>query len=300
MTGQGGTLWGVHVQFVDASVDPPVGMSSSRECWSCAAHCPVQFGTAAVQQSVHPNAQPASAPALSLRTAAAAAAGSTQFRGHGFSAACSSCRALLVAAAGIGVGHINGLPMACTGNTAGRAHRSERLAFDWLDTVDAVARRLGGVPSGWGHPFHSGGAGAMTLAEVMVSALILSISAQTSLQGWGRSSAAVTAADALQVQSRELEVFRLASLRLLQDADPAVLLSQDDASCRFEPQALRQLLELNLPPSMAERVQLQQASDAEGLWLNLSAPPATRTPNNPLQRRTLLTPAGLGLCALTP
>ena len=140
----------------------------------------------------------------------------------------------------------------------------------------------------------------MTLAEVMVSALILSISAQTSLQGWGRSSAAVTAADALQAQSRNLEVYRLASLRLLQAADPSVLLSQDDASCRFEPQALRQLLELNLPPSMAERVQLQQASDAEGLWLNLSAPPATRTPNNPLQRRTLLTPAGFGLCARTP
>lgn len=140
----------------------------------------------------------------------------------------------------------------------------------------------------------------MTLAEVMVSALILSISAQTSLQGWGRSSAAVTAADALQVQSRELEVFRLASLRLLQDADPAVLLSQDDASCRFEPQALHQLLELNLPTSVAVRVQLQPASDAEGLWLNLSATPATSTPNNPLQRRTLLTPAGLGLCALTP
>ena len=92
----------------------------------------------------------------------------------------------------------------------------------------------------------------------------------------------------------------MASLRLLQAADPSVLLSQDDASCRFEPQALRQLLELNLPPSMAERFQLQQASDAEGLWLNLSAPPATRTPNNPLQRRTLLTPAGLGLCALSP
>ena len=140
----------------------------------------------------------------------------------------------------------------------------------------------------------------MTLAEVMVSALILSISAQTSLQGWGRSSAAVTAADALQVQSRELEVYRLASLRLLQDADPAVLLSQDDASCRFEPQALHQLLELNLPSSVAVRVQLEPASDAEGLWLNLSATPATRTPNNPLQRRTLLTPAGLGLCALTP
>ena len=140
----------------------------------------------------------------------------------------------------------------------------------------------------------------MTLAEVMVSALILSISAQTSLQGWGRSSAAVTAADALQVQSRELEVFRLASLRLLQAADPAVLLSQDDASCRFEPQALHQLLELNLPSSVAVRVQLEPASDAEGLWLNLSAPPATRTPNNPLQRRTLLTPAGLGLCALSP
>ena len=96
------------------------------------------------------------------------------------------------------MGDFKGLPMACTGSAAGRAYRSGRLAFDWLDTVDAVARRLGGVPSGWGHPFHSGGAGAMTLAEVMVSALILSISTQTSLQGWGRSSAAVTAADALQ------------------------------------------------------------------------------------------------------
>ena len=92
----------------------------------------------------------------------------------------------------------------------------------------------------------------------------------------------------------------MASLRLLQAADPSVLLSQDDASCRFEPQALHQLLELNLPSSVAVRVQLEPASDAEGLWLNLSATPATSTPNNPLQRRTLLTPAGLGLCALTP
>ena len=46
----------------------------------------------------------------------------------------------------------------------------------------------------------------MTLAEVMVSALILGISAQTSLQGWGRSSSAVQAVATLQDASQALEL----------------------------------------------------------------------------------------------
>ena len=68
----------------------------------------------------------------------------------------------------------------------------------------------------------------MTLAEVMVSALILGISAQTSLQGWGRSSSAVQAVATLQDASQALELYRLASLRLLRDADPQELLGPAD------------------------------------------------------------------------
>ena len=113
----------------------------------------------------------------------------------------------------------------------------------------------------------------MTLAEVMVSALILGISAQTSLQGWGRSTSAVQAVATLQDASQALELYRLASLRLLRDADPQELLGPADGDCRFEVQALRQLLERNLPASAGVGLEVQPALDSDGVWPELSDPP---------------------------
>ena len=111
----------------------------------------------------------------------------------------------------------------------------------------------------------------MTLAEVMVSALILGISAQTSLQGWGRSSSAVQAVATLQDASQALELYRLASLRLLRDADPQELLGPAYGDCRFEVQPLRQLLERNLPASAGVGLKVHPALDSDGVWLELSA-----------------------------
>ena len=138
----------------------------------------------------------------------------------------------------------------------------------------------------------------MTLAEVMASALILGISAQTSLQGWGRSSSAVQAVATLQDASQALELYRLASLLLLRHADPQELLGPADGDCRFEVQPLRQLLERNLPASAGVGLEVQPALDSDGVWLELSV--STTSGLGPLQRRALLTPAGLGLCGLMP
>ena len=136
----------------------------------------------------------------------------------------------------------------------------------------------------------------MTLAEVMVSALILSISAQTSLQGWGRSSSAVQAVATLQDASQALELYRLASLRLLRmpirrscwDQPTATAVSRSSPCVSCWSATCRRLgcgAEVH-PPSTAMvfgsscRIHYQRSG--------------------PLQRRALLTPAGLGLCGLTP
>tara|TARA_Y100001933_G_scaffold213093_1_gene218534 strand:+ start:129 stop:536 length:408 start_codon:yes stop_codon:yes gene_type:complete len=127
----------------------------------------------------------------------------------------------------------------------------------------------------------------MTLEEVVVSAVILGISSQVSLQGWSRTSQAAATSDRTDQQVRLLEQWLLASRRALASAPVA------DVECRWEPEAVVGVLEgLQKETNLEASWQFQHSGD--GLWLTVALPAAETEP--PIQRSQLFTPAGLGHC----
>ena len=130
----------------------------------------------------------------------------------------------------------------------------------------------------------------MTLAEVVVSAVILGISSQVSLQGWSRTSQAASTSARADQQVRLLEQRLLASRRALASAPVA------DVDCHWEPEAVVGVLE-GLPKDANLETSWQFQPSADGLWLvvelmDLSAPDAAIS----FKRSQLMTPAGLGHC----
>ena len=130
----------------------------------------------------------------------------------------------------------------------------------------------------------------MTLAEVVVSAVILGISSQVSLQGWSRTSQAAATSARTDQQVRLLDQRLLATRRALASAPVA------DVDCRWEPEAVVGVLE-----GLTENADIESSwrfePSADGLWLivelmDLSPPDAAI----PFKRSQLLTPAGLGHC----
>ena len=120
----------------------------------------------------------------------------------------------------------------------------------------------------------------MTLTEVLVSAVILGISTQVGLQGWTRTAQAA-AADQLDQQLTQLEQRLLITRRVLANA-PVV-----DRHCRFDGDAVDAALSaIPMAPAITETVEDDRSTD--GLWLTVA--------HGPVQRRQLLTPAGLGHC----
>ena len=127
----------------------------------------------------------------------------------------------------------------------------------------------------------------MTLTEVVVSALILGISSQASLQGWSRNSQAAASSARTDRQVRLLEQRLLASRRALARAPIA------DADCRWDPEAVRGVLE-GLPKNAELETSWRFEPSADGLWLSVELTDADAS--NPLKRSQLFTPAGLGHC----
>ena len=130
----------------------------------------------------------------------------------------------------------------------------------------------------------------MTLTEVVVSAVILGISSQVSLQGWSRTSQDAATSARTDQQVRLLEQRLLASRRALASAAVA------DVDCRWAPEAVRGVLE-GLPKNAELETSWRFEPSADGLWLvvelmDLSAPDAAI----PFKRSQLVTPAGLGHC----
>ena len=127
----------------------------------------------------------------------------------------------------------------------------------------------------------------MTLTEVVVSAVILGVSSQVSLQGWSRTSQAATTSARTDQQLRLLEQRLLASRRALATA-PVV-----DADCRWDPEAVVDVLE-GLPKDADHSSSLRFEPSGSGLWLvvELKHPAAVI----PFKRSQLFTPAGLGHC----
>ena len=125
----------------------------------------------------------------------------------------------------------------------------------------------------------------MTLPEVIVSALILGISSQASLQGWTTTTARVARSELRQQHLQQLDQQVLSAERLLSSA------LVDPDRCRFVGDVVSELQE-RLPVAAPLEQRLESASNEERLWLLLQLIDETSV----LKRRVLFTPAGLGLC----
>ena len=127
----------------------------------------------------------------------------------------------------------------------------------------------------------------MTLTEVVVSAVILGISSQVSLQGWSRTSQAVATSARTDQQVQLLEQRLLASRRALATAPVA------DVDCRWEPEAVVGVLE-GLPENADLETSWRFEPSADGLWLFVELTDSDAA--IPFKRSQLFTPAGLGHC----
>ena len=127
----------------------------------------------------------------------------------------------------------------------------------------------------------------MTLAEVVVSAVILGISSQVSLQGWSRTSQAAATSARTDQQVRLLDQRLLATRRALASAPVA------DVDCRWEPEAVVGVLE-GLPENADIESSWRFEPSADGLWLAVELTDADAS--IPFKRSQLMTPAGLGHC----
>ena len=127
----------------------------------------------------------------------------------------------------------------------------------------------------------------MTLTEVVVSAVILGISSQVSLQGWSRTSQAAATSARSDQKVRLLEQRLLASRRALSSASVA------EAACRWDRAAVVGVLD-GLPDAAGLTSTWRFEPSREGVWLTVALPASETEP--PIQRSQLFTPAGLGHC----
>ena len=125
----------------------------------------------------------------------------------------------------------------------------------------------------------------MTLPEVIVSALILGISSQVSLDGWASTTARAARSEQRQQQIQQLEQQVLSAERLLARS------SVDPEDCRFVGDVASQL-QARLPVVAPLDQRLESSSNEQRIWLVLQLMNETSA----LERRVLFTPAGLGLC----
>ena len=127
----------------------------------------------------------------------------------------------------------------------------------------------------------------MTLTEVVVSAVILGISSQVSLQGWSRTSQAAAISVRTDQQVRLLEQRLLASRRALASAHVV------DADCRWDPEAAVGVLE-GLPENADLATSWRFDAAGDGLWLSVELTDSEAA--KAFKRSQLVTPAGLGHC----
>ena len=127
----------------------------------------------------------------------------------------------------------------------------------------------------------------MSFSEVLVSAVILAISTQTSLHSWSRITATTQRQKALEQALLQADQQLLAARRLLRRSPVA--------GCALSPEHLDQQLAPLLPQTPGLQRSWQQDPLAGGLWLRVAVEVGTDHPW--LQRRLLLTAAGLGLCS---
>nr|WP_115092943.1 hypothetical protein [Synechococcus sp. UW106] len=127
----------------------------------------------------------------------------------------------------------------------------------------------------------------MTLTEVVVSALILGICSQVSLQGWSRTNQAAATSARTDQQVRLLEQRLLASRRVLSSAPIA------DQACRWDRDAVVGVLE-GLSEDSHPATSWRFDAAGVGLWLDVELMGSKAAQS--IKRSQLFTPAGLGHC----
>ena len=140
----------------------------------------------------------------------------------------------------------------------------------------------------------------MTISEVVVASVVLSLSAQLGSQSWTATARAADRTASETALAVQLDQQVLASQRLLTAGEGTGLLLQEGQSCRLDPVAIDQLLDDALPAIPGLKRELVMAPDLEGVWLvwqgSSMHDQLPMHDQQPWQRRRLLTPAGLGLC----
>ena len=135
----------------------------------------------------------------------------------------------------------------------------------------------------------------MTLIEVVVSTLVLSVSSTAALGVWNLAAGEIQSAQRRDEMALQLETVRIATERWLQsDAAASVVIDSSSPDCRFNAEALEAAVAERLP--LGSEVSTQWSADPQGLghWLELSIRSKPSMP--PLKRRLLLSPAAYGLC----
>ena len=125
----------------------------------------------------------------------------------------------------------------------------------------------------------------MNLPEVIVSALILGISSQVSLDGWASTTARAVRSEQRQQHLQQLNQQVLSAERLLSRA------AVDPDHCRFVGDVASHL-QVRLPVAVPLEQWFESSATGQGIWLVLQLDEETLV----LKRRVLFTPAGLGLC----
>ena len=135
----------------------------------------------------------------------------------------------------------------------------------------------------------------MTLMEVVVSTLILTLSSAAALGVWNQAASEIHSAQQLDALALELEMARIAIDRWL-EVDAALLhaLDSSGSGCRFQPDVLVRVAAERLPPGSQLRSRWIPDPPSHGHWLELSGFVADST--SPVTRRQLFTPATYGLC----
>ena len=135
----------------------------------------------------------------------------------------------------------------------------------------------------------------MSLAEVLISSLLLASSSSAAVGAWSRATVIWQQSNQLEEQADELALVQLASHRWLKlQGSKRSLLKSDSHPCLLDVRALAAASDQALPLPQGITRQWIVDSDQLGIWQELSV--LDGDAEVLLQRRQLFSPAAYGLC----
>ena len=135
----------------------------------------------------------------------------------------------------------------------------------------------------------------MSLAELLISSLLLASSSSAAVGAWSRATVIWQQSNQLEEQADELALVQLASHRWLKlQGSKRSLLKSDSHPCLLDVRALAAASDQALPLPQGITRQWVVDSDQLGVWQELSA--LNVDGELLMRRRQLVSPAAYGLC----